>query len=366
MFIFDLPAKLLSSIATFVFPVFASYKALQNRDGAQQTVWLMYWVVLACVLLVESWFEWVLVWIPFYTWFRALFFIYLVLPQTQGASLLYQRYIHPFLVQHETRIDRFLVRAEERARAAGLDWIHAALAWVKKAAMMGYGGGGGGQRRPASGGRRPSPGAGAGAGSFIRSLLAPAPTHHATVGARAAAGVNVNRAPGAGGATGFESAASVVDRLWQDLPGRGTTARSSTSPGAADTDPDPDSSSMISYLTTQRDRINGLLGAYGGGGRGGEMKAVTGGGPATGVAPPEPGPSSMRKIVSELDFERVERGAGEDDDGYGAEHGRMQEGAGAGAGAGVGAGGAAWLPWNWSGGGGAGRATAAGSSKKAD
>lgn len=51
-----------SSIATFLFPVFASYKALKGNDPAQLAPWLMYWVVLACVLLVENWFEWLLVW----------------------------------------------------------------------------------------------------------------------------------------------------------------------------------------------------------------------------------------------------------------------------------------------------------------
>jgi receptor expression-enhancing protein 1/2/3/4 len=51
-----------SSIPTFVFPVFASYKALKTSDPALLTPWLMYWVVLACALLVESWVGFILVW----------------------------------------------------------------------------------------------------------------------------------------------------------------------------------------------------------------------------------------------------------------------------------------------------------------
>ena len=51
-----------SSIATFLFPVFASYKALKGNDPGELAPWLMYWVVLACLLLVESWCEWILVW----------------------------------------------------------------------------------------------------------------------------------------------------------------------------------------------------------------------------------------------------------------------------------------------------------------
>ena len=50
------------SIATFLFPVFASYKALNSADPALLKPWLMYWVVLACALLAESWTEFILVW----------------------------------------------------------------------------------------------------------------------------------------------------------------------------------------------------------------------------------------------------------------------------------------------------------------
>jgi hypothetical protein len=51
-----------SPLFTFAFPVFASYKALNTSDPTLLKPWLMYWVVLACVLLVESWFSWILFW----------------------------------------------------------------------------------------------------------------------------------------------------------------------------------------------------------------------------------------------------------------------------------------------------------------
>jgi hypothetical protein len=59
-----------SSIASFLFPLFASYKALKTSDPAQLTPWLMYWVVLACALLVESWTDWILVWYGAYPLLR--------------------------------------------------------------------------------------------------------------------------------------------------------------------------------------------------------------------------------------------------------------------------------------------------------
>ena len=51
-----------SSIISFLFPIFASYKALKTSDPAQLTPWLMYWVVFSISLLVESWFYFILAW----------------------------------------------------------------------------------------------------------------------------------------------------------------------------------------------------------------------------------------------------------------------------------------------------------------
>ncbi|KAL3420601.1 Receptor expression-enhancing protein 2 [Phlyctema vagabunda] len=121
-----------SSIPTFLFPVFASYKALKTTDPALLTPWLMYWVVLACALLFESWVGFILVWIPFYAWIRLGFLLYLILPQTQGARVLYQLHVHPFLEDNEHAIDDFISSAHERAKAAGLTYLKQAIELIKQ------------------------------------------------------------------------------------------------------------------------------------------------------------------------------------------------------------------------------------------
>ncbi|KAI9673446.1 MAG: hypothetical protein M1817_002908 [Caeruleum heppii] len=128
---FDLIFKLLSTVTSFLFPIFASYKALKGNDPAQLAPWLMYWVVLACALLAESWTEWLLVWLPFYTPLRFLLLLYLVLPQIQGARLIYQAHIHPFLAAHEAEIDTFISSAHDRVKEAGWTYLKQALEYVK-------------------------------------------------------------------------------------------------------------------------------------------------------------------------------------------------------------------------------------------
>lgn len=124
---FDIFAKLLSSIASILFPLFASYKALQTSDPAQLTPWLMYWVVLACSILVESWTDWFLVWIPFYAYLRLLFHLYLVLPQTQGARVLYQTRLQPWLRDNEAQIEDFIASAHRRLGRAGMGYLKRAI-----------------------------------------------------------------------------------------------------------------------------------------------------------------------------------------------------------------------------------------------
>ncbi|KAL1881231.1 hypothetical protein Daus18300_001082 [Diaporthe australafricana] len=124
---FDIFAKLLSSITSFLFPLFASYKALKTSDPAQLTPWLMYWVVLACALLVESWTEWFLVWIPLYSYIRLLFLLYLVLPQTQGARIIYTTYIHPYLEENETQIEELIANTHDKMKAAGIAYLKRAI-----------------------------------------------------------------------------------------------------------------------------------------------------------------------------------------------------------------------------------------------
>ncbi|KAI4604040.1 hypothetical protein KJ359_000167 [Pestalotiopsis sp. 9143b] len=128
---FDIFPKILSSIASFLFPLFASYKALKTSDPAQLTPWLMYWSVLSCALLVESWFEFILVWVPFYAYARLLFLLYLVLPQTQGARHLYETYLHPYLEDNEAQIEDFIASAHDRLKAAGMAYLKQAIEMLK-------------------------------------------------------------------------------------------------------------------------------------------------------------------------------------------------------------------------------------------
>ncbi|KAI2636668.1 TB2/DP1, HVA22 family-domain-containing protein [Xylaria nigripes] len=128
---FSIIANFFSSIASFLFPLYASYKALKTSDPSQLTPWLMYWSVLSCALLAETWTEFILVWIPFYSWMRLGFLLWLVLPSTQGARVLYESYLHPYLEENELAIEEFIARAHDRIKAEGFRYLQQVIELIR-------------------------------------------------------------------------------------------------------------------------------------------------------------------------------------------------------------------------------------------
>ena len=57
---------------------------------------------------------------------------YLVLPQTQGARLLYQDYVDPFLTYHEREIEDMIGNAHEKAKALGLQYFYKVIDLVRE------------------------------------------------------------------------------------------------------------------------------------------------------------------------------------------------------------------------------------------
>jgi receptor expression-enhancing protein 1/2/3/4 len=53
--------------------------------------------------------------IPFYSTIKTIFLLYLALPQTQGATYVYQVHLHPFFAKHEHKIDQTIAAVRARA-----------------------------------------------------------------------------------------------------------------------------------------------------------------------------------------------------------------------------------------------------------
>ncbi|KAL2205902.1 hypothetical protein CC79DRAFT_830099 [Sarocladium strictum] len=354
---FDLFAMVLSSIASFLFPIFASYKALKTSDPAQLTPWLMYWVVFSCCLLVESWLSFILTWIPFYGYFRLAFLLYLILPQTQGARIIYEEHVHPFLEDNESQIDEFIANAHDRLRAAGAAYLKQGIEYLKTQIL------GLPPTEPA-----PEPASAQGVPqSYTQSLLA----RFSVPTARWAGSAPSASAAAATGNDFYNLLASAVSAATAAATTRSDpTARSGTS---LIPDSLQDSREKITFIAAQRERLNILLSALDREAQDIERNDVSSGDAAakTGSTPdrasrsmafdgnedeePTQRPpsglsmwSALSKSRSEADFEKIEAESGAEDE-DGSLRRRRGKGGDDDVQATPSAATGSWMPWGWGG-----------------
>lgn len=111
--------SILFSVITVVYPGFKSIKALETKDNEDDDkVWLTYWCVFGISTLVDDFAYFILCYIPFYSYIRLGFFVWLMAPQTQGATIIYKSVLKPLLLKHRARIDSFIKEVQGAAASA--------------------------------------------------------------------------------------------------------------------------------------------------------------------------------------------------------------------------------------------------------
>ncbi|KAK4938115.1 hypothetical protein LTR10_021355 [Elasticomyces elasticus] len=249
---FGIIADLIASATTFLLPAYLSYKALRTNDPAQTHPWLIYFTILTLTLLFESWTIFIIGWIPFYSWLRLIFLLYLVLPQTQGAKLLYLEYLEPYIVDHESRIDQFIGETHQRLQQLGLGYMNILIEFLRDKIL--------GQKSPQP--EHPhSQASTAGAGtatyaSYASDLL----SRFAMPGAR----TTQPTAPGTASANAYSMISNLAGAAFAGSAATGAprsaTHEASSIPGSlVDTIPGSTSSEKANYISAQRERLSALL-----------------------------------------------------------------------------------------------------------
>ena len=96
---------LLTSIIFYLIPAYLSFLALESTDKDDDIRYLTYWIIFSIVEVAAPGFK--LFFNNFtYMAFRILVTLVLLHPQSAIASLLYTKYVRPFLAQHEQSIDQ--------------------------------------------------------------------------------------------------------------------------------------------------------------------------------------------------------------------------------------------------------------------
>ncbi|KAK9277659.1 hypothetical protein L1049_007205 [Liquidambar formosana] len=88
-------------LVALAYPLYASIKAIETRSRTDDQQWLTYWVLYSMITLFELTFAKVLEWFPIWPYAKLIATCWLVLPNFNGASYVYQHFVRPFYMKPE-------------------------------------------------------------------------------------------------------------------------------------------------------------------------------------------------------------------------------------------------------------------------
>ncbi|KAF2810944.1 uncharacterized protein BDZ99DRAFT_462233 [Mytilinidion resinicola] len=99
---FNIAGEFLVNIAGFVIPGYYSLNALFSASKVDDTQWLTYWVTYAFLTVFESAVN-AVYWFPFYYTFKFVLVLWMALPQTSGAQIIFRSFLQPIFSRYFTQ-----------------------------------------------------------------------------------------------------------------------------------------------------------------------------------------------------------------------------------------------------------------------
>ncbi|VDK30003.1 unnamed protein product [Gongylonema pulchrum] len=103
-------AELVCNFVGFAYPAYASVKAIRTSDKEDDTQWLMYWTVFATFSLADSFASSITCYLPTYWLFKAGFLLYLYVPNSNAAEMLFHKVVNPTI----STIDDLIIAYEKK------------------------------------------------------------------------------------------------------------------------------------------------------------------------------------------------------------------------------------------------------------
>ncbi|ETN40389.1 protein yop1 [Cyphellophora europaea CBS 101466] len=115
---FNLGGAFLVNFAGFILPGYYSLEALFSASKTDDTQWLTYWVVYAFLNVFESLIN-AVYWFPFYYTFKFILVLWMALPVTNGAQIIFRSVIQPVFSRFFSSTGSTAADLRAKADAAG-------------------------------------------------------------------------------------------------------------------------------------------------------------------------------------------------------------------------------------------------------
>ena len=100
---------ILVTAITVLYPAVHSIRAIESEDGGDDDkVWLTYWMVFGCFTVAETFLGFIFYFVPYWDWIRLGLFIWLLLPNFNGAKIIYEGFIQKLISQNKHHIKKWI------------------------------------------------------------------------------------------------------------------------------------------------------------------------------------------------------------------------------------------------------------------
>jgi len=99
----------------FLYPAYQSFKAIESQETKEDDkMWLTYWIVFGFLTVFDGLINFLFSFIPFFGVLKIAFNVWLFHPKTQGARIIYEKFLKGLLKKYESKIDTHLNKIGEK------------------------------------------------------------------------------------------------------------------------------------------------------------------------------------------------------------------------------------------------------------
>lgn len=103
---------------TVLYPALHSVRAIESPDEDDDKRWLSYWMIFGLLNVLETFFGFIFWIIPYWTWLRLGLFVWLLLPNFDGALTIYKSVFKPVLGANKDLIQEWISKVQNVASDA--------------------------------------------------------------------------------------------------------------------------------------------------------------------------------------------------------------------------------------------------------